>query len=274
MTNNTTYLPFKLQPTPEVRIGSDPHATGLKAKRTDILMTAHDIHLTDLVKTANILDKAPTAPSSNDKIKEQRPRLYRNRVKRMMDVALILMAVPIVLPIVAVLALLIALDGGKPFYSQRRVGKNGTTYRIWKLRSMVLNADAVLEQHLASDPSIRAEWDSKQKLLDDPRITRLGQVLRKCSVDELPQLWNVLRGDMSLVGPRPMMVNQKDMYPGHDYYELRPGITGLWQISDRNGTTFADRARYDANYNERLSFKTDFMILLGTVRVVLRGTGH
>ena len=178
------------------------------------------------------------------------------------------------LPIVALLALCVALDGGKPFYSQDRVGKGGRTYRIWKLRSMVHNADEVLEDHLAQDPALRAEWNSKQKLLNDPRITRLGHVLRKCSFDELPQLWNVLRGDMSLVGPRPMMVSQKPMYPGTDYYELRPGITGLWQISDRNGTTFADRARYDARYNENLSFMTDLKILFGTVRVVLHGTGH
>jgi len=132
----------------------------------------------------------------------------------------------------------------------------------------------VLEQHLASDPALRAEWDSKQKLMNDPRITRIGTIIRKCSVDELPQLLNVLRGEMSLVGPRPMMVSQKPLYPGRDYYELRPGITGLWQVSDRNESTFADRAKFDAQYNDQLSFKTDLSILARTVRVVVRGTGH
>ncbi|MEP4199308.1 MAG: sugar transferase [Aliishimia sp.] len=242
-------------------------------------MTAHDVHLTDLVKTtANVLHKAPLVtaptPSSAQDDAIQTANLYRDNIKRALDIALTLIAVPIVLPLVTFMALLVAMTGGKPFYSQDRIGKNGRTYRIWKLRSMVQNADDVLEEHLASDPAMRAEWDSKQKLLDDPRITSLGHIMRKCSIDELPQLWNVLCGDMSLVGPRPMMVSQKDMYPGDDYYDLRPGITGFWQISDRNGTTFADRARYDARYNEELSFTTDAKILLGTVRVVVRGTGH
>lgn len=236
-------------------------------------MTAHDVQLTDLAKSANVLNKIPSRPAPQPAV-APRPGLYRNGTKRVLDIALILIAMPVVLPIVMLLAACVALEGGKPFYSQNRVGKNGRTYRIWKLRSMVPNADEVLEQHLASDPAIRAEWDSKQKLIDDPRITRLGHILRKCSIDELPQLWNVLRGEMSLVGPRPMMVSQQEMYPGNDYYDLRPGITGLWQISDRNDTTFAARAQYDARYNDSLSLQTDVKILMGTVQVVLRGTGH
>ena len=138
---------------------------------------------------------------------------------------------------------------------------------------MVDNADAVLEAYLEQNPAMRREWDTKQKLLDDPRVTRLGRFLRKCSIDELPQLLNVLRGDMSLVGPRPMMVDQKKLYHGVDYYDVRPGITGFWQISDRNETSFADRVFYDARYNNKLSLKTDVKILLATVNVVLRGTG-
>ena len=145
---------------------------------------------------------------------------------------------------------------------------------MWKLRSMVCDADRVLDDYLDDNPAMRAEWDTKQKLLEDPRVTPLGRFLRKSSIDELPQLYNVLRGDMSLVGPRPMMVDQQCLYPGKDYYELRPGITGFWQISDRNQTSFADRAFYDARYNRRLSLGTDLYILMSTVRVVLRGTGH
>jgi lipopolysaccharide/colanic/teichoic acid biosynthesis glycosyltransferase len=243
-------------------------------------MSAHDIQLTDMVKTANVPGKAPSlpvsAPVSNPVSTTAKPKdgFYRSRAKRVLDVTLVLLSAPVVAPLIGFLALCVALGGGKPFYSQQRLGRNGKIYRIWKLRTMVPDADAVLEEHLAGDPALRAEWNSKQKLLDDPRITKVGSVLRKCSLDELPQLWNVLRGEMSLVGPRPMMVNQRDMYPGTAYYKLRPGITGMWQISDRNDTTFAARAKYDAAYHSSLSLKTDVKILLGTVRVVLNGTGH
>lgn len=238
-------------------------------------MTAHDVHLTDLVKTANVTDQAPSKPLPSPSTPDQPTNgFYRSHAKRAIDVALILLSAPIVVPLIALLAICVGLGGGKPFYTQLRVGQKGKAYRIWKLRTMVLNADDVLEEHLARDPALRAEWNSKQKLLNDPRITKIGCVLRKCSMDELPQLWNVLRGDMSLVGPRPMMVNQKGMYPGTDYYELRPGITGMWQISDRNDTTFAARAKYDAAYNADLSLQTDVKILFGTIGVVLNGTGH
>jgi lipopolysaccharide/colanic/teichoic acid biosynthesis glycosyltransferase len=200
--------------------------------------------------------------------------LYRAGLKRFLDVAVILLSAPIVAPLVALLALLVARDGGRPFYVQERVGRGGRTYRMWKLRTMVPDADACLEACLKADPSLRAEWDSKQKLIRDPRITSIGRMLRKCSMDELPQLWNVLRGDMSLVGPRPMMVSQRALYPGEDYYELRPGITGPWQISHRNRSSFADRAKFDRLYNRRLSLRTDLRILLATVRTVIHGTGH
>lgn len=200
-------------------------------------------------------------------------RPYRNGFKRALDVTLVLVSAPLVLPVIALLALLVALDGGKPFYSQQRVGRNGRTFRIWKLRSMVRNADARLESHLASNPAARAEWMTMQKLKDDPRITRLGRILRKGSLDELPQLLNVLLGSMSLVGPRPMMVEQKPLYDGEAYFRLRPGITGPWQISDRNACSFAGRVRYDEAYDRTLSLTTDLGILARTCLVVLRGTG-
>ena len=201
-------------------------------------------------------------------------RLYRNVGKRLLDVLLVMLGAPVVVVMVALLALVNALDGGRPFYTQQRIGRNGRVYTMWKLRSMVADADARLEAHLAADPAARAEWDSTQKLKADPRITAFGRFLRKSSLDELPQLWNVLKGDMSLVGPRPRMTCQRDLYPGTDYYDLRPGITGPWQVSSRNDTTFADRARFDAAYNREISFVTDIRLLLATVRVVLRATGH
>ncbi|MEM6421078.1 MAG: sugar transferase, partial [Pseudomonadota bacterium] len=161
-----------------------------------------------------------------------------------------------------------------PFYRQARLGRHGRVFRIWKLRTMVVDADARLEAYLARNPAARAEWDATQKLKHDPRITIVGRFLRKTSLDELPQLINVLTGQMSLVGPRPMMVNQRHLYDGDSYYHLRPGLTGLWQVSGRNDCRFVDRVRYDNTYAARISFLTDLGVMLRTVGVVLRGTGY
>jgi exopolysaccharide production protein ExoY len=203
-----------------------------------------------------------------------RPGVYRGALKRGLDVGLIVIALPVVLPLILVLALLVLLDGHSPFYTQPRIGMNGRIFRFWKLRTMVHNAEARLTEHLAGDAGARAEWDHAQKLKCDPRITRIGLFLRKTSLDELPQLWNVLKGDMSLVGPRPMMPEQKVLYPGTAYYSLRPGITGSWQVTDRNESSFAARAEFDTSYEETLSLGNDLRILAATVAVVLRGTGY
>ncbi|OED46747.1 sugar transferase [Rhodobacteraceae bacterium (ex Bugula neritina AB1)] len=200
--------------------------------------------------------------------------LYRSFGKRALDLILCILGAPFALLLVGVLALLVARDGGKPFYSQLRVGQHGRTYRMWKLRSMVPDADQKLEAHLAQNPAARAEWDKDQKLKSDPRVTPLGAFLRRASIDELPQLWNVFKGDMSLVGPRPMMVDQQLLYPGRDYYDLRPGITGSWQVSHRNESSFAERAVFDTEYNRKVSFGEDLRILTATVRVVLKATGY
>ncbi|MDE9451646.1 sugar transferase [Aliiroseovarius sp. Z3] len=201
-------------------------------------------------------------------------RPYRDRFKRLFDIAFVVAAAPIAIPLIGIMLLLAALDGGKPFYRQRRIGKDGRIYNMVKIRSMVKNADQRLEAYLDSNPEARAEWDSTQKLKNDPRITKIGKFLRKSSMDELPQLWNVLMGDMSIVGPRPMMEDQKTLYPGAAYYAMRPGITGPWQVSDRNETTFAQRATFDTKYYYELSLKKDLEILSQTVGVVLRCTGH
>lgn len=200
--------------------------------------------------------------------------LYRNGGKRLFETILVLMAAPICLPLVLVLALLIALDGHNPFFVQLRIGRNGRVFRIWKLRTMVKNAQSQLEDHLAQDPEAREQWQRTQKLKQDPRITRLGRILRKTSVDELPQLLNVVNGTMALIGPRPMMVDQRHLYVGQTYRRLRPGITGLWQISARNESEFVARVRYDDEYYRTLSLRTDLRILARTVLVVLRGTGY
>lgn len=199
---------------------------------------------------------------------------YKTHFKRVFDILFVMAAAPIALPLVGLMALFVMFDGASPFYHQRRVGRSGRVFRMLKIRTMVPNAHARLESHLASDPLARAEWDSTQKLKKDPRITLVGKILRKSSLDELPQLWNVLRGDMSIVGPRPMMEEQMPLYPGTEYYAMRPGITGPWQVSDRNETTFAGRAMYDAEYYNSLSLKTDLTLLARTVGVVLRCTGY
>lgn len=234
-------------------------------------MTAHYSDLSqDPVSAVSSLSgtESPATPQTITRM------LYRAFGKRWLDLTIVVLASPFIVVIVSLLALAVARSGGQPFYSQDRVGKNGRLYRIWKLRSMVVDADAHLEAHLEASPQARAEWDSTQKLKDDPRITTFGQFLRRSSMDELPQLWNVLRGDMSLIGPRPMMPSQKPLYPGSAYYELRPGISGSWQVSARNSSTFADRAGFDTAYNRDLSLTGDIRLLLATIRVVSKGTGY
>lgn len=221
---------------------------------------------------------SPLSPTVADTALPLRPSqtawLYRHAGKRALDVLLVLLAAPAVLLCVGLLALIIARDGGSPFFSQIRIGKDGRAYRMWKLRTMVADADARLADHVARDIHAREEWQRSQKLRNDPRITRFGRLLRKSSLDELPQLWNVLKGDMSLVGPRPMLPSQQPLYPGSAYYRLRPGITGMWQVSSRNNSEFVDRATFDQEYERRLSILTDLRLILATLVVVLQGTGH
>ena len=229
-------------------------------------MTAHYPDLVEQVQSVRVAGLTTHSGA--------RHGIYRRAFKRGFDVLAVLATSFITLPLVLLMAAGVARDGHSPFYAQKRVGRGGRVFTMWKLRSMVPGADAKLEAHLAADPAARAEWDHSQKLKKDPRITRIGRIMRKCSADELPQLWNVLKGDMSLVGPRPMLPEQAPLYPGQAYYALRPGITGIWQVSARNESSFADRARFDATYDRKLSLATDLGLLLATVRVVLRGTGH
>lgn len=198
---------------------------------------------------------------------------YRNHAKRWLDVVLVLMSAIPVFIILCVLCAVIALDGRAPLYFQKRIGRNGRVFRMWKLRSMVPDADAQLQAHLDANPDARAEWDRTQKLREDPRTTKIGAFIRKTSLDELPQLVNVLKGDMSLVGPRPMMVDQRTIYPGTAYYVMRPGITGMWQTSVRNESSFSERAIFDARYYREMSFGTDVTLIARTFNVVMRGTG-
>lgn len=201
--------------------------------------------------------------------------IYRRAGKRIFDIGFVLAATPVALMLVGVSALLLWLEGGNPFYRQDRLGRGGRVFSILKLRTMVRDADRQLEAYLADDPALRHEWDTTQKLKNDPRITSVGSFLRKTSLDELPQLWNVLIGDMSIVGPRPMMPDQLELYGDpHHYFALKPGITGFWQVSERNNSIFQSRTTLDADYHRRLSLHQDFRVLFLTVGAVVRRTGY
>ncbi len=193
-------------------------------------------------------------------------------LKRCMDLGLILLASPLLLPIILVSMFLVRIGSKGPiFYRQVRIGKDGARFHAWKFRSMVEDADAVLEKHLSANPSLKAEWERDHKLRNDPRITSIGKWLRKTSLDELPQLWNVVRGEMSLVGPRPIVEKEIEKY--RDIFELYllvpPGITGLWQISGRNNTTYDERLNFDRIYVENWSCTLDLFILFRTIKTAL-----
>lgn len=200
---------------------------------------------------------------------------YRDIIKRGLDILFVLLTLPFSLPIILFCAAALWLEGGNPFYTQDRLGRGGKRFSILKLRTMVRDADAKLESYLATDPKAREEWDTLQKLKHDPRITPMGKILRSTSLDELPQLINVLFGEMSVVGPRPMLPEQLSMYgDAASYNALRPGITGLWQVSARNEEKFSYRNEVDSAYENGLSATLDIKILFKTVGVVLRRTGH
>lgn len=230
-------------------------------------MTLHYTNLSDLADIT-------ASPRITVARPEKRRGLYRSGFKRIFDTLLIMLALPIALPLMVLMTLMVASDGSRPFYTQTRIGRDGRRFRMWKLRTMVPDADHRLSEYLETNPTARAEWNATQKLKCDPRITRVGRFLRKSSLDELPQLWNVLSGSMSLVGPRPMMIEQQALYYGMGYYNLRPGITGFWQISDRNESDFSERAQHDDAYDRKVSLKTDVAVLGRTVGVVLRCTGY
>lgn len=198
---------------------------------------------------------------------------YGRIMKRAFDLLIVAFVALPGLAVLLIFGAIVALDGHSPLFVQGRVGRGGRVFRLFKLRTMVPDADAVLEQTLAGDPVARAEWDQFQKLRNDPRITPIGRILRKTSLDELPQLINVALGDMSIVGPRPIMDSQRAIYPGTEYYHMRPGITGFWQVSVRNESSFSERAQFDRSYFSQISFATDLRVIAKTFKVVLKGTG-
>lgn len=199
-------------------------------------------------------------------------RAANGRAKRAFDFAVATLALIFLLPLFATVALLIKLnDGGPIFYSHRRIGRHGERFWCLKFRTMAVDADERLADILLSDPRAAEEWQSTQKLRRDPRVTALGTFLRKSSIDELPQLWNVIRGEMSIIGPRPITRAELNRYGRERRYYLlvRPGITGLWQVSGRSSAGFDKRIRYDRQYLEDWSWLGEFWILLMTIPALL-----
>ena len=201
----------------------------------------------------------------------------RNRLaKRIFDLVATICGGLLILPILLILAILVGIDNkGRIIFAHRRVGRNGKLFPCYKFQSMVSDAQERLEEYLAKNPEARKEWEESFKLTNDPRVTKLGAFLRKTSLDELPQLWNVLMGDMSLVGPRPIVTKEVERYGDYirEYYMVPPGITGMWQVNGRSDTTYEERVSMDTWYVRNWSVWIDLVYLFKTVKTVFTGKG-
>lgn len=203
----------------------------------------------------------------------QPPAPLGGRPKRLADLVIAASALILAAPIMLIVALLIRLTtGGPALFSHSRVGFRGKPFDCYKFRTMVRNSDEVLRAHLASDPEAARQWAEKRKLRNDPRITFFGMLLRKSSIDELPQLFNILKGEMSCVGPRPVVSDELTRYGDQvdSYLAARPGLTGLWQVTGRSSTDYANRVALDSQYVRDWSLRGDAIILARTVFAVLR----
>jgi Undecaprenyl-phosphate galactose phosphotransferase WbaP len=197
-------------------------------------------------------------------------------VKRVLEVVLVLALTPLLVPLMLTVAAAVMLSSPGPvFYSHRRIRRNGEFFSMWKFRTMCQNSAEVLEQYLSAHPEARAEWNKSHKLKRDPRITPVGSFLRRYSLDELPQMWNVLTGQMSLVGPRPIVAAEVEKYGDcfGCYCRVKPGLTGLWQVSGRSRLSYDERVALDCEYVQRWSLWRDSLILLKTFMSVVNQDG-
>ena len=203
--------------------------------------------------------------------------LICSAIKRTIDIIGAVVGIIALIPLTigTFIANLISKDKGPVFYTQNRIGKDGKTFKMYKFRSMVVGADDILQEYLDSNPEAKEEYRINKKLKDDPRVTKVGKFIRKTSIDEFPQFVNVLKGEMSLVGPRPYLPKEiKDMGEYYQYViKLRPGLTGLWQISGRNDVTFQQRLELDKEYLEKRSIFMDLKILIKTILKVFKKEG-
>lgn len=218
----------------------------------------------------------PVWPSQAAGVETKSGGAVGGHLKRLMDFSAALVMLLLLSPLFVFVAVAIALTSrGGPLYGHERIGLGGRRFRCWKFRTMCSDGDRVLREHLARNPADRREWETQRKLKDDPRVTRLGRVLRQYSVDELPQLLNVLKGEMSLVGPRPVVDEELARYGNKaaHYLAARPGITGLWQVSGRSATSYDERVSLDVRYVATWNFAGDVLILLKTVPAVVGARG-
>lgn len=201
---------------------------------------------------------------------------FSKLTKRILDIALCLIAAPFALVLTLIIALLIKIDSRGPvFFGHKRIGKNHKEIKCWKFRSMYADADVRLKKILETDPVRAEEWEKNRKFSDDPRVTRIGKFLRKTSLDEIPQLWNIFKGDMSFVGPRPVTLGELEKYGGAVEYVLSvtPGLSGMWQVSGRSDTDYDERIALDSYYIQNWSIWLDLWIVVKTIWVVLVGKG-
>ena len=207
---------------------------------------------------------------------ESLPSKWDCSVKRQLDCSISFAVLLLAAPFLLLIALVIAIGYGRPiFIAHMRIGRNGTKFPCLKFRTMVVDAQETLARHLEANPEAREEWEATRKLRNDPRITPIGRFLRKSSLDELPQLINVLRGDMSLVGPRPIVTEEMPLYGPwlKDYLSVRPGMTGPWQVSGRNDVSYRERVQLDSQYARNWSLAGDFVLMLRTLIVVMKTKG-
>ncbi|WP_247886887.1 sugar transferase [Azospirillum sp. SYSU D00513] len=233
-----------------------------------------------MVETSSTRYYASKAPATQRHVSVKIAKTTNGKVlykitKRILDLSIALIAAILFLPLYIVIACIVALDGGPVLFRHTRIGQNGVPFKCLKFRTMVVNADDVLQELLKRDADARAEWQRDFKLKKDVRVTKVGRFLRQSSLDELPQILNVIRGEMSFVGPRPIVsaeIERYGKYIGH-YYACRPGITGLWQVSGRSDTSYDERVLLDARYANTASTYRDLMIMVKTVFVVFQRRG-
>ncbi len=256
---------------------------GIERKRLDEILLVNTHSFPHVVILPDMFGMASLWVSTRDfegilglEIREQLLSDTARVFKRFLDLLIIVLVTPILLPILALIALIIKLDsGGKVFYSQERMGKNRKVFQVYKFRSMFDNSEERLQTLLDSDTNIKTQYEKYHKIENDPRVTRFGRVIRRFSLDELPQLWNIFLGQMSLVGPRAYLPRELPMMHHHVELILRvtPGLTGIWQVSGRNHLTFQERLELDSYYARNWSPWFDFYILARTIWVVVSGKG-
>jgi exopolysaccharide production protein ExoY len=242
---------------------------GPHSRRQDLKHTFADMKLEQIMQDSAAF--ARVYPLS----RHVQPGIYAAYFKRPLDLILAVLMLPILVPVIAFLWLMVRRDGGAGFFGHTRVGRDGKSFKCWKMRSMEVDAEAKLACFLKVNPAAAAEWARDHKLVNDPRITGIGSFLRKSSLDELPQIWNVLKGDMSFVGPRPVVADELSRYGASKwaYLQARPGITGLWQVSGRNDVSYENRVAMDVRYSSDMRLGRDLWIMACTAGAVVQGTG-